>query len=120
MSTYLTFDTGDLDKLSSLLYNEGEEFGGQERISTSGYDTIPVYLANGMNVQLNQRVTKVDYSDTKIKVSHNGLISEADFVLVTVPLGVLKANKIEFIPSLPNTKQNAIQKIGMSCVNKFY
>ncbi|MBK7224480.1 MAG: FAD-dependent oxidoreductase [Saprospiraceae bacterium] len=119
LSTYLTFDTGDLDKLSSLLYNEGEEFGGQERISTSGYDTIPVYLANGMNVQLNQRVTKVDYSDTKIKVSHNGLISEADFVLVTVPLGVLKANKIEFIPSLPNTKQNAIQKIGMSCVNKF-
>ena len=28
LSTYVTFDTGDLDKLSSLLYNEGEEFGG--------------------------------------------------------------------------------------------
>ena len=119
LSTYLTFDTGDLNMLSSLLYNEGEEFGGEERISVNGYDTIPSYLAIGLNVQLNQKVTKIDYSNTKILVSHNGTVTEADYVLVTVPLGVLKANKIEFVPSLPNTKQNAIQKVGVNCVNKF-
>jgi monoamine oxidase len=38
---------------------------------------------------------------------------------VTVPLGVLKSNYIEFFPSLPMPKQNAIQKVGMNCVNKF-
>jgi len=119
LSTYLTFDTGDLNMLSSLLYNEGEEFGGEERISVNGYDTIPSYLAIGLNIQLNQKVTKIDYSNTKILVSHNGTVTEADYVLVTVPLGVLKANKIEFVPSLPNTKQNAIQKVGVNCVNKF-
>ena len=119
LSTYLTFDTGDLNMLSSLLYNEGEEFGGEERISVNGYDTIPSYLAIGLNVQLNQKVTKIDYSNTKILVSHNGTVTEADYVLVTVPLGVLKANKIDFVPSLPNTKQNAIQKVGVNCVNKF-
>lgn len=119
LSTYLTFDTGDLNMLSSLLYNEGEEFGGEERISVNGYDTIPSYLAIGLNIQLNQKVTKIDYSNTKILISHNGTVTEADYVLVTVPLGVLKANKIEFVPSLPNTKQNAIQKIGVNCVNKF-
>lgn len=119
LSTYLTFDTGDLNMLSSLLYNEGEEFGGEELISVNGYDTIPSYLAIGLNVQLNQKVTKIDYSNTKILVSHNGTVTEADYVLVTVPLGVLKANKIDFVPSLPNTKQNAIQKVGVNCVNKF-
>lgn len=119
LSTYLTFDTGDLNMLSSLLYNEGEEFGGEERISVNGYDTIPSYLAIGLNIQLNQKVTKIDYSNTKILVSHNGTVTEADYVLVTVPLGVLKANKIDFVPSLPNTKQNAIQKVGVNCVNKF-
>ena len=119
LSTYLTFDTGDLNMLSSLLYNEGEEFGGEERISVNGYDTIPSYLAIGLNVQLNQKVTKIDYSNTKVLVSHNGTVTEADYVLVTVPLGVLKANKIDFVPSLPNTKQNAIQKVGVNCVNKF-
>ena len=31
----------------------------------------------------------------------------------------MKANSIQFIPNLPTAKQNAIQKIGMNCVNKF-
>lgn len=119
LSTYVSFDTGDLDKLSSLLYNEGEEFGGVEKIATNGYDTIPNYLANNLTIQLNQRVTKVDYSANKVKVTHNGTVSEADYVIVTVPLGVLKNNRIEFAPALTTVKQNAIQKVGMNCVNKF-
>ncbi len=119
LSTYVTFDTGDLDNLSSLLYNEGEEYGGLEKIATNGYDTIPNYLANGLNVQLNQRVSAINYSGEKVIVTHNGLNTEADHVIVTVPLGVLKNNSISFSPSLPAYKQTAIQKLGMSCVNKF-
>lgn len=119
LSTYITFDLGDLNKVSSLLYNEGEEFGGIEKIATNGYDTIPKYLATGLEVHLNQRVSKVDYSGSKVKVTHNGTVSEADYALVTVPLGVLKKNNIQFTPALPPAKQTAIEKIGMNCVNKF-
>lgn len=119
LSTYITFDLGDLDNVSSTLYDEGEEFSGDERIATNGYDTIPNYLAKDINVLLNQRVTKIDYTSSKTKVFHNGTISEADYVLITVPLGVLKSGNIQFVPSLPATKQNAIQKVGMNCVNKF-
>ncbi len=36
----------------------------------------------------------------------------ADAVIVTVPLGVLKANKILFDPPLPRWKQAAIERIG--------
>ena len=64
-------------------------------------------------------MSSIDYSGDKINVSHGGNISEADYVIVTVPLGVLKANAIQFIPALPTVKQNAIQKLGMNCVNKF-
>jgi len=119
LSTYVTFDTGDLSNLSSLLYNEGEEFGGTEKIATNGYDTIANYLAKDLVIQLNERVSKVDFSTAKIKVSHSGKTTEADYVLVTVPLGVLKSGTIQFIPNLPAFKQNAIQKVGMNCVNKF-
>ncbi len=119
LSTYVTFDTGDLNKLSSLLYNEGEEYGGIEKIAVNGYDSIANYLATGLNVQLNQRVTKVDYTGSTVRVTHNGTVSEADYVIVTVPLGVLKNNSIAFLPALPASKQNAIQKVGMNCVNKF-
>ena len=119
LSTYVTFDTGDLDKLSSLLYNEGEEFGGVEKIVTNGYDTIAKYLSNGLTILLNQRVSKIDYSASKVIVTHNGTNSEADYVIVTVPLGVLKSGNLEFIPNLPANKIEAIQKVGMNCVNKF-
>ncbi|MCU0323735.1 MAG: FAD-dependent oxidoreductase [Spirosomaceae bacterium] len=119
LSSYITFDLGDLDKLSSTLYDAGEEFGGAEKIATNGYDTIPNYLAKGLNIQLNERVTMIDYSAEKIKITHNSTITEADYVIVTVPLGVLKNNVIQFLPNLPQNKQNAIQKIGMNCVNKF-
>ncbi len=119
LSTYLTFDTGDLDKLSSQLYDEGEEFGGIEVISTNGYDTIPMYLAKALNVQLNQVVTAIDYTNSAVKITHNGQITEADYVLVSVPLGVLKNKKIQFLPALPTEKLTAIDKVGMNCVNKF-
>ncbi len=119
LSTYVTFDTGDLNKLSSLLYNEGEEFNGIETIATNGYDTIPQFLSNGLDIQLNQKVSTIDYSQEKVSVMHNGMITEADYVVVTVPLGVLKANAIQFTPALPSAKTTAIEKIGMNCVNKF-
>lgn len=119
LSAYMTFDTGDLDKLSSLLYFEGEEYTGGERLVSNGYETIATYLANGLDIMLNQRVSSIDYSEKKIKVTHNALVTEADYVIVSVPLGVLKNNSISFTPALPSAKQTAIQKLGMNCVNKF-
>jgi monoamine oxidase len=90
-----------------------------EKMATNGFDTVANYLAIGLQVQLNQRVTNIDYGTTKVKVTHNGSVSEADYVIVTVPLGVLKKKSILFTPALPAVKQNAIQKVGMNCVNKF-
>ena len=119
LSAYVTFDTGDLFQLSSLLYDEGEIFGSVEKIATNGYDKIPEYLANDLDIKLNQKVTEIDYSGEKIKVTHNGKESLADRVIVTIPLGVLKNKVISFSPQLPENKLNAIEKIGMNCVNKF-
>ena len=41
-----------------------------------------------------------------------------DAVLVTVPLGVLKAGSIAFVPPLPERKQGAIQRLGFGLLNK--
>lgn len=119
LSTYVTFDTGDLNKLSSLLYNEGQEYGGVETIAKNGYDTIATYLARGLDIRFDQRVTAIDYSSSTVTVTHNGSVSEAGYVIVTVPLGVLKSESIRFTPLLPAGKQSAIRSIGMNCVNKF-
>lgn len=119
LSAFVTFDLGDLDKVSSLYYDEGEEFGGDEHFIVDGYDKIPQFLAQGLDVKLNERISKIDYSQSKIKITSDKGVYEADYVIVSVPLGVLKNKSIEFSPALPTAKQTAIQKVGMNCVNKF-
>jgi monoamine oxidase len=43
---------------------------------------------------------------------------EADFVVVTLPLGVLKSKSVEFVPPLPREKAEAIEMMGMGTENK--
>jgi len=42
----------------------------------------------------------------------------AKYAIVTVPLGVLKQERIEFIPRLPSWKRSAIDRMGMGTTNK--
>ena len=48
----------------------------------------------------------------------NGPPLAADFVLVTVPLGVLKSGSISFSPALPKWKQLAVDRLGYGTLNK--
>ena len=59
-------------------------------------------------------ISKIKYTD------ENGSETEvqAKKVLVTVPLGVLKAGTIVFKPQLPKKKRNAISELGMGLLNK--
>jgi hypothetical protein len=48
----------------------------------------------------------------------NGVVLEADKVVVTLPLGVLKAGAVEFDPPLPDWKMGAIKRLGYGLLNK--
>jgi monoamine oxidase len=66
------------------------------------------------DVQLNTHVFRIDTSGTQVVCTdNNGIEYLSDRVIVTVPLGVLKAGVIEFIPALPATKLDAMNKLGM-------
>jgi lysine-specific histone demethylase 1 len=43
---------------------------------------------------------------------------ECDYVVCTIPLGVLKARTIEWTPALPAWKLEAIDRLGMGLLNK--
>lgn len=119
LSAYLTFDLGDLNELSSLDYDAGENFRGADVIATNGYDTIANFLAKNLSIQFNERVSAIEYGEAQVVVRTNKTRYSADYVLVSVPLGVLKKNSIGFSPALPVRKQAAIDRLKMNCVNKF-
>jgi monoamine oxidase len=120
LSAFLEFSIGgDISELSSRYFYDDEEFDGADLIITNGYDKITDHLAEGLDVRLNTRVSSIDYTNTKVKITTQGNIIEGDYVIVTVPLGVLKTNAMSFSPSLPNNKLNAITNTKMGNVNKF-
>jgi len=120
LSAFLEFNTGgDISKLSSKFFDDDEEFNGEDLIITNGFDKVTDFLAEGLEIRLNTRVTSINYSNTKSTITANGDNIEADYVIVTVPLGVLKNNTISFTPALPTNKINAIANTNMGNVNKF-
>jgi monoamine oxidase len=120
LSAYLEFSTGgDISKLSSKFFDDDEEFNGDDVIITNGYDKVTDFMAQGLEIRLSTRVTGINYANTKVVITANGSNIQADFVVVSVPLGVLKNNVIAFTPSLPANKIDAISNTNIGNVNKF-
>ncbi len=120
LSAYLEFNTGaDISKLSSKFFDDDDEFNGADVIVTNGYDKLTNFLATDLDIRLNTRVSGINYANARVNISTNASNIEADYVIVSVPLGVLKNNAIAFTPALPTSKISAINDTNMGNVNKF-
>jgi polyamine oxidase len=70
-------------------------------------------LARGVPVLFNSPAARVHYGARGVTVvTTQGRAITADACIVTVPLGVLKAGKIDFCPPLPKAKVRAIKRLG--------
>jgi len=98
-------------------------------VEGGGFDRLIAGLLQDVDidrfVELQQTVTQVDYQDNVIRVTTTSTnndneeqVHRSRFVLVTVPLGVLKANTINFVPQLPFFKRSAISYMGYGTLNK--
>ena len=110
----------DVSDIAIQPLNSIDGFNGSEVVFPQGYDALTKNLAQQLNVQLNTWVSEIDYSGEQIKVSTSKGNFSADYVIVTVPLGVLKKQKINFTPALPEDKLNAINSLDMGVLNKVY
>lgn len=88
-----------------------------------GYNQVTDRLKAGLDIQLNAEVTRVDYAANQSSVTvttKNGPQYVGNHVIITVPIGVLKAGTIAFVPPLPSQKQEAIQRMGSGLLNKIF
>lgn len=111
----------DTSALSLRFWDQGEAFGGNDVLFPAGYVQVVDLLARGLDVRLRQVVTRITTSSDGVQMATaDGRIYRAAQALITVPLGVLKANTIRFDPPLPPNKQAAIRRLGMGVLNKLY
>ena len=73
-------------------------------------------------IRLNTEVTKIEAGDLiKVRISGSDEPFEADNVIVTLSLGVLKTKAESlFEPKLPDRKLEAIEKLGFGTVDKIF
>jgi len=118
---YIAGEFGTSAESLSLLHTqrEGEAWSSGNKdfkFKRTYFDLLNEVIAPSVleHVQFNSPVTSINYSAEKVVVTiENGDTFEADRVLITASLAVLKSGIISFSPALPTAKQQAIQSIGM-------
>ncbi|KAK6127560.1 hypothetical protein DH2020_038718 [Rehmannia glutinosa] len=128
----------DADMISLKAWDQENVLSGGHGLMVQGYDPVIKALSRDIDIRLNHRCsyicdvrtsccfTILDYLDNagewvkKIVNGYNKVVVTVedgsnfigDAVIVTVPLGILKANLIEFEPKLPEWKLSAISDLG--------
>lgn len=96
---------------------------GHDAMSSMGstHSLDQIFDVNSLNINFNAIVNKINYSNKNVVINTtNGKAYSAKYVLVAVPIGVLKANSIQFIPALSEPKLTAIQNLSNGLPNKVY
>jgi polyamine oxidase len=96
---------------------------GEGDFPEGGYTRLVTSLAGGSDVRLQHRVTHVAVGKNGVRVmTRNASGTRSEFtgshVVVTVPLGILKAGAISFTPTLPPAKVGAINRLGFGTFEK--
>jgi len=108
------------DQLSLRSWDEGVDvYGYGDSVLAGGYGALVAAMAAGLDVRLGCPVHRIDsLHPAHVIVTSAAETFEADAVVVTVPLGVLKSGIIEFVPALPTPKQVAIERLGVGVLAK--
>jgi monoamine oxidase len=107
---------GDLDAHGL----DEDAIDGDEVIFPRGYDELPHRIGAELDIRLGTTVTRVVRSSDGVVVHAGDTKYEADRVIVTVPLGILKADTIAFEPALPDAVAGPISRLGMGVFNKVF
>lgn len=107
--------------ISAKQYGEERGLAGGDHLVVGGYDHVIQTLAKDVDVRLAHPVTAIEDTGDGVRVTTvEGSVFEADATVVTVPLGVLKAGKVSFMPPLPEKKLRAIDALGMGNLHKTF
>ncbi|KAL2333173.1 hypothetical protein Fmac_014386 [Flemingia macrophylla] len=109
----------DADMISLKTWDQEHVLSGGHGLMVQGYDPVIKALAKDIDIRLNHRVKKISSGYNKVMVTvEDGRDFIADAAIITVPIGILKANLIQFEPKLPDWKVSAISDLGVGNENK--
>lgn len=119
-------NVGELS-LSGWDQDMGNEFEGEHSQVIGGYQQVPyglLSLPSKLDIRTNKIVSKISYDSSglgkrkAVVQCEDGNSFNADKVVFTGSLGVLKHQSIAFEPPLPDWKSEAVERLGFGLLNK--
>jgi monoamine oxidase len=108
----------ELDKISlQSVLDDNSELLGKDYWLVNGYQAIANHLAENIKIILGEEVQSIT-QNSAVTVQTNKNSYTADFVICTLPLGVLQKEKVQFTPNLPPAKRQAIQQLQQGVLDK--
>ena len=113
--------------------NEPYAFPGGDRLPVGSYAPLIAHLAQGSEVRLSERVTRVEEDPSQVTFYTDAGYTDAGHTdtghteagqhsasaaICTLPLGVLKRGSVTFAPELPERVQLAVRRLGMGVLDK--
>jgi monoamine oxidase len=116
----------DIFTVSLMHWDQDDPYGfsGEDQLLRSGFQVLLAGLTAGISrgIRVESCIRKISRCfpgrascPVRVTSERRGLVQTDDYtaVIVTVPLGVLKSDMIEFDPILPAVKRNAIDRLGI-------
>lgn len=123
VTTGIETDTGASAEAVSAWYTSADgESSENDQIVLGGYSTLVEDAATDLDLLASSVVTRIAYSlerGVSLRLATGESLS-VDRVIVTVPLGVLQTQSIEFTPPLPFSHRGAIAALGMGVLDKVW
>ena len=118
-ASYQVLLNGNVTDLSVLRYGDAKTLPAEDVFLYNGFDSLVEMQTPGLDIRLNSPVVEIDYSNPEtVLVRALGTEYRARYVLSTETLGCLKAKGINYVPPLPQEKQEAIDRMGFGVFDK--
>lgn len=91
---------------------------GDQAVFPRGLGQLVPYLQGDLEVRLNEPVNGIRWSSQGTTVVTSQAEYQADYVIVTVSVGVLQSGAIAFEPALPPQQQHALDNLRMGIADK--
>ncbi len=93
-------------------------FAGGDLLFPNGYVEVLESLVRGVNVKYRELVSSIISTDANVVVETSKSKHDADAVVITLPLGVMKSGRVQFEPRLPESMQSSVNDIQVGLFNK--
>jgi polyamine oxidase len=107
-----------VDDLSLVYCDEPFRLPGRDLTLLGGLDGAVALAAENLDLRLNQRVVAIRARAQGWRVATDTAELDASAVVVTAPVGVLRAGRIAFDPPLPARVVQALARIGAGLITR--